>query len=279
MSTTRIKKLFKRLARENRAGFIGYITAGDPSLTATVDRVRMLEEAGVDLIELGVPFSDPLADGPVNQEAAHRALQAGATLPRVIETVANIRQHSDIPIVFFSYLNPFLAHGMDSMAQASAQVGVDGLLLLDLPVEEARAYRKSICGAGLDMIQLVTPTSPDDRIREITRSSSGFVYCVSRAGVTGARDEMDAGARGLVERIRRHTRLPVALGFGISQPEQAAAVARYADAVIVGSALVKRMHEADDRTEAVHAARQWVADMVSATHEARNEQQQKETGE
>lgn len=262
---TRIDRTFANLRREGKAGFIAYIAAGDPSVARTVERVDALVAAGVDMIELGLPFSDPLADGRVNQEAADRALRAGADFKSVMSGIRRIRdKHPDLPLILYTYLNPFIVRSFESAATAAAEAGLDGLLLLDLPVEEAVACQRIMKKLGLHMINLVTPTSPDKRIARIVKYAGGFVYCVSRTGVTGRRDQMDQSAKDLVERIRRHTKLPVALGFGVSDAAQAAQAASYADAVVVGSAIVQRFHEADDQPDGYAEAGRWVADLVRA---------------
>ncbi len=266
MTHTRIDTLFDRLRRDGRKGFIAYLTAGDPSPAETVRLVLDLEKAGVDLVELGLAFSDPLADGQVNQASAERALAAGATLTAVLEAVRRIRARSEIPLVLYSYLNPLLARGFEATVRKLARAGMDGLLALDLPVEEAAPYHATMRAAGLAPICLVTPTSTDARIRAIVRAASGFVYCVSRAGVTGARNRLDAGAGGVIARARRHTRLPLALGFGISTAAQTRQAARWADAVVVGSALVERLHAADGSPRARAAVLRWVAGLAAAAH-------------
>lgn len=256
---TRIEKCFGQLGRERRKGFIAYVTAGDPTLDDTVDIVLRLEDAGVDVVELGVPFSDPLADGRVNQESATRALNAGATLEGVIRCVARVRERSEVPLMFFSYLNPLIARGFAKTANMSARAGVDGFLILDLPVEEDREYVNAMRRSGVNNVCLVTPTSPEARIAMIVARSSGFVYCVSREGVTGAQKKLSDAAVSLVRRTKALTSLPVAIGFGISTPEQARAAAATADAVVVGSAIVKKFAE----SKRADAAR-WVARMVRA---------------
>jgi tryptophan synthase alpha chain len=229
-----------------------------------VDIVLRLEDAGVDLVELGLPFSDPLADGRVNQEAATRALEAGATFDGVMECVAKIRQRSGIPMIFYAYMNPLLARGFDTSISEAARAGIDGFLLLDLPFEEAGPYRKALKENNLNAIQLVTPTTPDARIEKIVKRANGFVYCVSREGVTGVRDRIAEGAGPLVRRIKERTDYPVALGFGIGTPEQARDAARMADAVVVGSAIVNRFHHNPHTPEGRMKAAAFVKQMVDA---------------
>ena len=240
---TRITRRFDQLRREGRKGFIAYVTAGDPTLRDTVRIVLELEKAGVDVVELGIPFSDPLADGRVNQEAAARALSHGATYEGVLNTVTGIRRHSDVPLLFFSYLNPLIARDLRITIASAAQAGVDGFLILDLPVEESAGWLAELERRGLDHVGMVTPTSPERRIRDIVRTSSGFVYCVSREGVTGMQKRLARSATQLVRRVKRFTDLPVALGFGISTPGHARAAAGAADAVIVGSAIVRKLEK------------------------------------
>lgn len=264
----RIDTVFRRLAEENRRGFVAYITAGDPTMARTVENVLALAEAGADIVELGVPFSDPLADGRVNAESAGRALRAGATFSRVLGVVRAARRSSDVPIVLYSYLNPLLARGFAATVRRAAAAGVDGLLILDMTVEESPGFAPAMRAAGIAPILLVTPTSTDDRMKRIAAAAGGFLYCVSRTGVTGARREISADAGGVIARMRRHTRLPLALGFGISSPAQAAAAAGLADAVVVGSALVDRLHRAGADPKARRTVFAWACRMARAAHGA-----------
>ncbi len=264
MKKTRVDRKFTELAKQGKKGFIAYLSAGDPCLEDTVDIVLRLEDAGVDLVELGLPFSDPLADGRVNQEAATRALEAGATFDGVMECVAKIRERSQIPMIFYAYMNPLISHGFDQSMTAAAQAGIDGFLLLDLPLEESGPYRQSMKDNGLNAIQLVTPTTPDERIDKIVRRASGFIYCVSREGVTGVQDRIAEGAQALVQRIKDRTRHPVALGFGIGTPDQARDAAMLADAVVVGSAIVNRFHNNPHTPEGRADAAAFVGEMVKA---------------
>jgi tryptophan synthase alpha chain len=229
--------------------------------------VCRLEEAGADVIELGVPFSDPLADGKVNQQASARALAAGATVAGVLDAVAEIRQRSQVPVVLFTYLNPLYAYGYERLCRDAAKAGVDGILALDLPVEEGEELRRALAGHGLDNISLVAPTSTKDRVRATVSKGSGFVYCVSHAGVTGMQEKVDPSA-SLIRRVRAATDLPTALGFGVSTPAQARAAVAEADAVVVGSAIVKRFHEAPHTRPGRKAAAAWVATLVQAVKEA-----------
>jgi tryptophan synthase alpha chain len=240
---SRISCLFERLRREGRKGFIGYITAGDPSLDRTPGLVAALERGGVDLIELGVPFSDPIADGPVIQRASERALRAGTSLRKVLGVAAEIRRTSQVPLLLFTYLNPVLRYGLDDLARDAAAAGIDGVLLTDLSVEEAEQHVAAMRRNGLDTIFLAAPTSTPARLRLIAKYSKGFVYLVSRTGVTGERDSLSGSVRPLVEAMRRVTDLPLAVGFGISRPEHMAAAGAVADAVVVGSAFVRVIEE------------------------------------
>lgn len=266
--TTRIDKRFGALMANGEKGFIAFITAGDPGLRETEDMVLRLGEVGVDIIELGIPFSDPLADGRVNQESAARALESGTTVEGVFETVQRIRRQSDIPILCYTYMNPIHARGPDKALKAAAQAGVDGMLFLDLPVEESGPYVTRMRAYGLNHITLVTPTTPAKRIARIVSQASGFVYCVSREGVTGAQKSLGPAALDLVATTKELTPLPVALGFGISSPEHAKAAAKAADAVVVGSAIVNRFHEAGNSPAGRRAAAAWVGRLVRAVKEA-----------
>jgi tryptophan synthase alpha chain len=232
----RIDQKFHELKEQGRKAFVAYITAGDPSPEATPDLVWALERAGADVVELGVPFSDPLADGVVNQLSAQRALAAGTTPVDVLDIVRTVRVQSQIPIVLYTYFNLLYAYGVERFCLQAHEAGVDGVLVLDLPPEEDVAPFEHLC-----RISLVAPTSPPDRIAQIVRKASGFVYYVSREGVTGMQASVAGNAPGKIEIIRRHTDLPVCIGFGISTPEQARTVAQQADGAVVGSALVNQI--------------------------------------
>jgi len=222
---------------------VTYTTAGDPDLPRSAEILKALDRAGADVLEVGVPFSDPLADGPVIQRATERALAAGSSLRASLSLIEGVRAQVDAPIVVFSYANPILRMGVDAFARRAAQAGVDGVLALDLPIEEAADFRASLRAAGLDTIFLLSPTTTETRIRKAAELGSGFLYGISRLGVTGARDSVASGAEALVRRIRAHSPLPIALGFGISRPEHVAEVCAYADAAVVGSALVSKIAE------------------------------------
>jgi tryptophan synthase alpha chain len=244
---SRIASKFTELKDGCRTGFIAYVTAGDPDLDTTEQLVPALEEAGVDIIELGVPFSDPLADGPEIQKASQRALRHRVSLGDVLDLVERLRTKTEIPVVLFTYFNPVHNYGLEKLVDRASEVGVDGILVLDLPPEEAGEYKSSMDAKQLDTIFLIAPTSRKDRIALITSQTTGFVYYVSRVGVTGEREDLAASIQDMVREIRVHTDQPVAVGFGVSTPEQAGKLAGYADAVVVGSAIVRRIgeHEGD----------------------------------
>ena len=238
---TRIGKRFELLKEAGRTGFVAYITAGDPNLATTRRLVPELERRGVDVLELGVPFSDPLADGPEIQRASQRALRHRVSIGDVLNLVQDLRRETEIPIVLFTYFNPMHRFGLARLVDRAAETGVDGILALDLPPEEAADYKRLMAERGLDTVFLIAPTSREDRIRRIASYTSGFVYYVSRTGVTGERQRMEETLGARVAAIRRHTSLPVAVGFGISTPQQSGEVAGYADAIVVGSAIVRRI--------------------------------------
>ena len=235
---SRIAETFARRSRAGRRGFIPFITAGDPDLETTRALMVELARAGADVIELGVPFSDPMADGPVIQRASERALRHNVGVADVLAVVADARRETDVPVILFSYYNPLLQFGHERLCAEARRAGVDGMLVTDLAPEEAEEFAATLRRHELDLIFLVAPTSTDARLALVAGRASGFIYAVSRSGVTGARDEMSAAAEQLVRRVRAFTDLPVAVGFGISTRAQVAEVWRYADAAVVGSALV-----------------------------------------
>jgi tryptophan synthase alpha chain len=241
--TSLIKKTFKRLKDKGKKAFIPYIMAGDPSLEKTKDIVLLFEECGADIVELGVPFSDPLADGPTIQRASERALKNGITLRKVISHIKDLRQVTRIPIVLMTYFNPVFKYGVENFVKDSKVAGVDGVIIPDLPPDEAEDFIKLSRKAVLDTIFLLAPTSTEDRIKKVTKSSSGFIYYVSITGITGATLLLDGSMDVLISKIKKYTDKPIAVGFGVSTPEEASAVAEISDAVIVGSAIVKRLHE------------------------------------
>ncbi|HTX37093.1 MAG TPA: tryptophan synthase subunit alpha [Bryobacteraceae bacterium] len=236
---TRIGCLFDRLRREGRKGLIAYLTAGDPAPERTPALVEALERGGADLIELGVPFSDPIADGPVIQRGGERALKAGTTLATVLEIAAEIRRRSEIPLLLFTYLNPVLRYGLERLGRDAAAAGIDGCLLTDASVEEAHAYVAAMHAHGLDTVFLAAPTSTERRLKLVAAYSTGFVYLVSRTGVTGERESLSAAVGPLIQAVRQVTDLPLAVGFGISRPEHVAELGRQVEAVAVGSAFVR----------------------------------------
>jgi len=240
----RLASTFARIRGNGHPGLVTYVTAGDPDLERSARILEAVDRGGADVLEVGVPFSDPLADGPVIQRATERALAAGATLPKVLDMVERTRGLVRAPIVIFSYANPILRMGADAFAERAARAGVDGVLMLDLPIEEADDFREMMARRGIDTIFLLSPTTTDARIRKAAALGRGFLYAISRLGVTGARHEVATGAREIVQRIRAATDLPIALGFGISKPEHVREVARWADAAVVGSALVNVIAEA-----------------------------------
>jgi tryptophan synthase alpha chain len=238
-----IASTFERCRREKRAAFIPYLTAGDPDLATSARLVEALARGGADIIELGVPFSDPIADGPVNQRAAYRALRSGTSLSGVLELVSQVRADIETPIVLFTYYNPIQVRGVEHFAEQASASGVDGILCVDLPPEEGGELVPALVEQGIDPVFLLAPTSTRDRIRKVAEASRGFVYYVSRTGVTGERSALSASLASELRRVRRIVGLPIAVGFGISTPEQAKAVARLADGVVVGSALVRIVEE------------------------------------
>jgi tryptophan synthase alpha chain len=240
---SRIDSTFARLRREGRTGLVTYTTAGDPDLATSARLLETLDRAGADILEVGVPFSDPLADGPVIQRATERALAAGGSLAAALDVIEHVRPAVAAPIVVFSYANPLLRMGLERFAARAAAAGVDGVLALDLPIEEAGLFRDTLATQGLDTIFLLSPTTTDARIRRAGELGRGFLYGISRLGVTGARDAVATGAADMARRIRALTTLPLALGFGLSKPEHVAEVGAYADAAVVGSALVALIEE------------------------------------
>ncbi len=245
----RITNKFNELNEENRIALVTYITAGDPSLEVTEDIILQLEESGADIIELGVPFSDPMADGPVIQLASERALESGTTLHNVLNSVKNIRKTSQVPIILFGYYNPFFHYGVEKFAKDAAEAGADGVLVVDLPPEEASEFKVHTDKAGLNLVFLLAPTSTTERVELIADNASGFVYLVSVTGVTGVRPDLNYSLDDLANQIKRTTGLPVGVGFGVSSPEQVEKIAEYADAVIVGSAIVRIIEQHGNNTD------------------------------
>jgi tryptophan synthase alpha chain len=250
VQNSRISNRFAALRSAGELGIVAYITAGDPSMAATLEFVLALEEAGTDVIELGVPFSDPLADGPTIQRASERALKAGTTLTGILELVREIRKVSQIPLVLFSYYNPILQMGLEKFATEASAAGVDGVLATDLSPEESVEYRRILAAHHLDTVFLCAPTSTDERLASIAECSSGFLYLVSRTGVTGAKDTLPDEVPALLRRVRNFTKLPVAVGFGISLPGHITLLGGLADAAVVGSSLVSEIERAKTPDEA-----------------------------
>ena len=260
---SRIREKFGELKRSGRGGFIPFITAGDPDLATTERLLIELAKAGADIIELGVPFSDPVADGEVIQRASERALRNGVTVHDALTCARNVRQHTDAPIVLFSYFNPLLQFGQEQLAAAARQAGIDAVLVTDLIPEEAESWTEMLLRHQLDPIFLVAPTTSDKRLARIAQQAHGFIYAVSRAGVTGERDEMTRDAEALVKRVRSVSDLAVAVGFGISSPEQVRAVWRFADAAVVGSAIVKQIEKFSGEEDLVQRIGQFARSLVS----------------
>jgi tryptophan synthase alpha chain len=240
---SRIEERFTQLRRQGRTGLVTYVTAGDPDLQQSAEIIKRLDQAGADVLEIGVPFSDPLADGPVIQRATERALAAGVTLAHVLKMRRTIRPAISAPIVIFSYANPILRMGLDRFVREATAAGVDGVLTLDMPPEEGEIFRGAFNAAGIDTIFLLSPTTTVERIRRAATLGSGFLYGISRLGVTGMRDSVDASASELANRVKAETKMPLALGFGISRPEHVRAIGQCADAAVVGSALVNVIAE------------------------------------
>lgn len=236
---SRIDSTFARLKAKGQTGLVTYTTAGDPDLDRSAAILQRLEAAGADVLEVGVPFSDPLADGPVIQRATERALAAGATLGGVLDMIASIRESVQAPIVIFSYANPILRFGLEKFVARACAAGVDGVLTLDLPPEEADEFRTVLASSGIDTIFLLSPTTTNERIRRAATLGGGFLYGISRLGVTGVRDAIAESAQALASRVRAETAMPLALGFGLSRPEHVRQIGRVADAAVVGSALVQ----------------------------------------
>jgi tryptophan synthase alpha chain len=263
---SRIKEAFARAGAQKRSAFIAYLCAGDPDFDTSLAACLAVTEAGADILELGVPFSDPLADGLTNQLAAQRALESGMTSKRVFELVRRLREKSEVPIVFYTYYNLVFSNGVEAYVREVRAAGVDGMLILDLPPEESAEAAAASKAHGLDTICIVAPTTPDSRLPKIAAAATGFIYYVSREGVTGVRDQLAGGIPEAVARIRAHTKLPVAVGFGISTRAQVAQVAAHADGVVVGSALVNIIRDGlASRSGIAPALGKRVLDLVAGT--------------
>lgn len=259
----RIDAVFSKLRETDSTAFVAYVAAGDPDFDRSLEVIKGLADAGADIIELGLPFSDPLADGIVNQMAADRALKSGMSTPRSLELIRKFRETHETPIVLFTYLNPIFTYGFEKFHTDAAAAGADGILLLDLPPDEAALNTDLAQGAGLKHIRLIAPTTPADRVKILAESAEGFIYALSRTGVTGSHGAPSANIAALVASIKQHTDVPVCVGFGITTPEQAAMVASAADGVIVGSAIVKQVELHPDN--AAQAVRAFTEPLIAAT--------------
>jgi tryptophan synthase alpha chain len=260
----RVTERFKALDKSGEKGFVAYIVAGDPDLETTKRLVLEFDRIGVDFVELGVPFSDPVADGVVNQMGAERAIKGGTNLRKVLDTVSRIREVSEIPIILFTYFNPLHHLGIEEFVAKAAECGVDGALVVDLPPEESKEYKALMDMKDLCTVYLLAPTSSDERIALISKYSSGFVYYVSREGVTGMQEKMAGGVEAMVDKIRTRSGSPVAVGFGIADEKMAAEVASYSDAVVVGSAIVKKIEEKGKAPNLVEHVSEFVSGLVKA---------------
>ena len=261
---SRISKTFENLRAANRRGFIPFVSAGDPDLLTSKEIVRALARNGADIIELGVPFTDPMADGPTIQASSQRALEKGVNIAAILQMVRDIRQETEVPIVLFSYLNPLFKYGIERLAADAKSSGVDGILVTDAVDEVAFVFSQVFGSNGLDLISLIAPTTSDERLERIAAGASGFVYAVSRAGVTGAQNETSSAAEQLVARARKFTDLPIAVGFGISTREHIEEVWRYADAAVVGSAIVAEIERSLPHGNTVERVTRFVRDLLPA---------------
>ncbi|MFD2303277.1 tryptophan synthase subunit alpha [Roseibacillus ishigakijimensis] len=260
----RLDSTFEKLQAEGKKAFVAYVAAGDPDFDRSLAIMCGLAEAGVDVIEMGLPFSDPLADGIVNQMAAGRALAAGASTAGCLELIREFRQRHETPLVLFTYLNPVFTYGYEKFHQDAAAAGADGILLLDLPPDEAARNADLAQGAGLHHIQLIAPTTPEERVKLLAENSQGFLYALSRTGVTGAHGAPSEGIGQVVDRIKKYTDTPVCVGFGINTPEQAAMVAKVSDGIIVGSAIVKIVENNADDPAVAEKVQSFVSELVAA---------------
>ncbi len=261
---SRIGEAFERLRSKGRGGFIPFITAGDPEMNTSLKLALELADGPADIVELGVPFSDPMADGPSIQASSMRALKNGADLQMIVGMVKEIRKSSEVPIVLFSYVNPLLRYGVDRLADDAARAGIDGMLVVDAIEDDVAAISSALAQRGVDLISLVAPTTSDERLRSIAANAEGFIYAVSRAGVTGTGSESPGSAAELVRRTRAVTDLPIAVGFGISSQEQVAEVWEYADAAVVGSAIVNEIERSIGRPDLVDLVGKFARSLVPA---------------
>jgi tryptophan synthase alpha chain len=260
----RIGDKFESLKSKKEKALIVYLTAGDPSLDVTRELIPALERAGADILEIGVPFSDPTADGPVIQEASQRSLKAGTTLQGVLDLVNDIRKISEIPIVLFGYFNPIFAYGVKKFAHAAKKAGVDGILVVDLPYEEARELRDYTDAAGIDFISLIAPTTDPERLSKIAAGATGFLYYISITGITGTAAPKIENIKKEVGKIRKITGLPIAVGFGISKPQQAREIGYFADGVVIGSAVVRLIHENKNKRDLVKIVSGYISEIKNA---------------
>jgi len=277
MMKHRIAAKFRELRARNESAMIPYVVAGDPNLEATAALVREFDARGADIIELGVPFSDPMADGPANQRGAQRGLKSGATLAAILSMVSELRKETEIPIVLFGYFNPIFHYGCERLCADAARAGIDALLVVDLPPDEAGELKTPAKANGLDLIFLLAPTTPIERARKVVRSASGFIYYVSVTGVTGARTALASDIEEHVNNLRSVTDLPIGVGFGISTPAQAAHIARFADAVVVGSAITLLVEANADSPDLVNKVAELVGSMKTAMKGARSPQMKDES--
>ncbi len=262
---SRISKVFDKLKQKNEKALIPFITAGDPDNDTTDKLLKCLVNSGADIIELGVPFSDPMADGPTIQAASQRALSNSFSMQHIFAHVKKVRTYSETPIILFGYYNPFMKYGIEKLCSDAKHAGVDAFLIVDLPPEEATVIKESAELNGLDMIFLLAPTSTDDRLRLVTEKASGFIYFVSVTGVTGTRDKLDTDLSSYLDKIRNFSNLPVGIGFGISRPEHVREVARYSDAVIVGSAIINKVEQNITNPEMVNIVGKFIRELKDAT--------------
>lgn len=260
-----ISKVFEKLKNRNEKAFIPFITAGDPDAQTTDNLLKCLVDNGADIIELGVPFSDPMADGPTIQAASQRALNNEFSIEKILDHVRKMRAYSEVPVILFGYYNPFLQYGIERLCTDAKTAGVDAFLIVDLPPEEATEIKTAANKNALDMIFLLAPTSTDERLKLITENASGFIYFVSVTGVTGARDCLDSTLGNYISRVKQYTNLPVGIGFGISRPEQVREVGTYSDAVIVGSAIIKLIEENRGKTDMILTVGNFVRELKNAT--------------
>lgn len=268
MALNRVDACFARLKKEKKKAFVAYLTAGDPTLEQTGKLVSALEKSGVDVLELGIPFSDPIADGIVIQLAFQRALDSGTTLSKVLDCIAKVREKSQLPIVIFTYLNPILKLGWDNFLNQAVKAGVDGILVLDLPPDLGKVERENCEEKGLRWITLIAPTTPKERIPILAKAASGFVYYVSRAGVTGMQTQVAQGIAEQVSLIRNYTTIPICVGFGISNEAQVKEVSQMADGVVVGSAIVKKIESQTSKSDLAEEIAKFVKPLTDAAHQS-----------